>query len=127
MRATLRFIGEELDPSVVSRVLGMTPTESGRRGDPIVAVLSRNRTATRPASSGYWLLDLSDGEPGDARAALENLLRAGPEPPVWKRLGACVELTIHEAPPRQSTHELLGTAIVTELSARGVVVAVNED
>jgi hypothetical protein len=127
MRTTLRFIGEQLDPGEISRVLGMTPTQSGRRGDPIVATLSRGRTATRPASSGYWVLAVSDGELPDARAELENLLRSTPDPAVWKGLGVHAELTIHEAPAGQSANALLGGDIVKELDARGVVVAVNED
>jgi hypothetical protein len=127
MRATLRFIGEQLDPGAISRVLGMTATDSGRKGDAIVATLPRGRTVTRPASSGYWILDVSDGEPADARTALETLLNSAPDPAVWKSLGVHAELTIHEAPPGQSANALLGSRIIQELDARGVVVAINED
>jgi hypothetical protein len=127
MRATLRFIGEELDPEAVSLALERAPTQSGRKGDRIEATLSRGRKVSRPASVGYWALELGGREPAQVRLSLHELLAALPGPAVWKDLKAYPELTVHEAPPGATTELLLGSDNLEELSARGVVVSVSED
>ncbi len=65
-RASLRFFGEDLDPSEVSQLLGSGPTNQNRRGDATQSghVLER----------GSWRLTSEDLEPGDLESQIRNLL-----------------------------------------------------
>lgn len=127
MNASLRAIAEDLDPERVTRTIGVSPTESGRKGDPIVAALSGGRTVSRPTSAGYWVLELPGSEIAELRLSLEKLLDSAPDPTEWKRLQAHIELTVHDAPPDLTPATLLGTPTLARLSERGVVVAINTD
>jgi hypothetical protein len=85
----LRVCGDDLDPDVVTRLLGHAPTRSQRKGQP---VLSSAGDTKRIARTGSWLLDrpvrhdrslddeigsLLDGLPQDAQvwAALSERYR----------------------------------------------------
>ena len=67
--ASVCVYGDELDPQAISQALGVPPSRSGRRGDP----LRKGRTVDR----GFWILTTRDAgvaaEPGDSSAHLRAL------------------------------------------------------
>jgi hypothetical protein len=64
--ATLCFYGDDLDPSRLSKLLGVEPSSSGRKGDP----LRRGRVVPR----GFWCLTTRDTcASGEASAHVEAL------------------------------------------------------
>lgn len=56
-RATLclRVCGDDLDPDLVTRLLGHAPTRSQRKGQPVLS--ARTGGTKRIARIGSWLLD----------------------------------------------------------------------
>ncbi|HEU5314744.1 MAG TPA: DUF4279 domain-containing protein [Chloroflexota bacterium] len=65
-RVSLRVLGEDLDPDAVTRALGVAPSDSLRRGDPVT------RGARRVHAIGLWSWDA--GAPATAPLA-EHLAR----------------------------------------------------
>jgi hypothetical protein len=77
----LRVVGENLDPDVVTRLLGREPSRSQRKGEPILSPAGEVR---RTARTGSWLLDVPDDENATLSEAIEALLRSLPsDPSVW--------------------------------------------
>jgi hypothetical protein len=57
---SLRFFGDDLDPDVVSSLLGAQPTTCCRKGD-----LFRGKVSERIEKTGKWLLQLPE-KPGES-------------------------------------------------------------
>lgn len=72
-RATLTLQGAELDPEELTRILGVLPTRSHRRGDPFGA----GREETRAA--GDWMLEVNVAAPDEAETVLSKLFAMLPE------------------------------------------------
>jgi hypothetical protein len=83
---TFRILGDNLNPREVTRVLGCKPSESERKGDPI---LRKDGTVARLARTGSWRLRLTpeDTDEWDCSEAMMKLMKRFPEDrAVWKQL-----------------------------------------
>ena len=77
--ATLRIIGDDLDPDEVTRLLGAEPTAQSRKGEP-------NRSGY-PAQRGIWRLNATEQVPGDLNTQIDELLaKVTPDLSVWADL-----------------------------------------
>jgi hypothetical protein len=77
--ATLRIIGEDLDPYEVTRLLGIEPTAQARKGEP-------NRSGY-PGQPGIWRLSATEQAPGDLNTQIVELLaKITSDPSVWAHL-----------------------------------------
>jgi hypothetical protein len=78
---SLRIVGEALNPSEITRLLGVEPTRSARRGD--TSRISSGREVI--ARFGSWLLDAADS--GNLNTQIGTLLATLPsDPTVWHEL-----------------------------------------
>jgi len=76
---TLRFFGDDLDPTDVSRILGAEPTISRRKGDRI--------PDGRIAETGSWLLSAEPMSRASLEAQIDSLFaRLSPEAGLWRPL-----------------------------------------
>jgi Domain of unknown function (DUF4279) len=66
--AALRIVGEELNPSEITRMLGAEPTYSHSKGDVLI------RPRGRIAKLGMWRLEALPLEPSDFNAQVASLL-----------------------------------------------------
>ena len=55
--ASIRILGQDLNPSEVSELLGCEPTSHSKKGEPVKL---KHRTVERLATSGRWSLDVED-------------------------------------------------------------------
>lgn len=82
--ATLRFVGDALDPDEVTALLGSPPTSGARKGEPM------RRTpagAAVPARTGIWRLKASPRSPGDLDARVaEQLGGLTSDLAIWRSL-----------------------------------------
>lgn len=69
--ATLRIMGDNLDPTEITRLLGCAPDAAQTRGEEIPA---RKGGSVRIARIGMWRLSATDREPGDLDAQIRDLL-----------------------------------------------------
>jgi hypothetical protein len=68
--ATLRIMGDSLDPDEVTRLLGATPTSTRIKGKPWKKAGGREHIARK----GSWQLDAEDREPADINDQVRELL-----------------------------------------------------
>lgn len=66
--ATLRFVGQDVDPALVTAKLGISPTSSTRRGDPVKSHPEYQR------KDGVWALDSDLPETSSVAEHIEHLL-----------------------------------------------------
>lgn len=69
--ATLRIMGNNLDPTEITRLLGCAPDAAQTRGEEIAA---RSGGSVRIARKAMWRLSATDGEPEDLDAQIRELL-----------------------------------------------------
>lgn len=82
-KVSLRFAGEDLDPEVVSRGLGLRPDKSYRKGE----IASWGRFKGRAAESGFWHLSTEALEPGDLNAQITDMLtHATSDVSAWRNI-----------------------------------------
>ena len=78
----LRFFGDDLDPDVVSSMIGAQPTSSCRKGD-----LFRGKVAERVERTGKWLLSLPEKQGESFEPQIDALLDALTQDlAVWREL-----------------------------------------
>lgn len=81
--ATLRIIGDSLDPDEVTRLLGTLPSESQRKGQESVDKTGR----VRVARFGAWRIHASETSPADLDAQVKEILsKPSSDLAVWKEL-----------------------------------------
>jgi len=68
---TLRIMGDDLIPDVITKLLGVSPTHAETKGDKIVG---KKTGHVRIAKSGMWRLCASDCEPEDMDRQVERIL-----------------------------------------------------
>lgn len=68
--ATLRFFGDDLDPDEISRLLGVLPTKSARKG--AIRRFPNGREVV--PRRGSWRLEVPDRSPGDLSSQIVELL-----------------------------------------------------
>jgi hypothetical protein len=78
----LRFFGDDLDPEVVSSMLGAQPTSACRKDD-----IFRGKVSERVERTGRWLLNMPE-KPGESfEPQIEDLLgRLTQDLAVWREL-----------------------------------------
>ncbi|MES2889631.1 MAG: DUF4279 domain-containing protein [Pseudomonadota bacterium] len=82
-RATLRIMGDDLEPAEVSRLLGVEPSLAYRKGE--LALVTKRR---RPAKLGMWQFQCPPMKPSDFDAQVAMLLSPlTQDMKIWKRLG----------------------------------------
>ena len=87
---SLRIAGEDLEPDLVSRVLGIAPTFGARKGE-------RRRSGEREViqPTGVWSFELPDSPEWEIADALRELLTRFPPPgPVWDTLAEKYHLDV---------------------------------
>jgi len=82
VQVSLRISGDDLDPEVVSVLLGSRPTKSYRKGEVIPGV-----RAHRIAPTGMWILHETEANEGDLESRINYLLdRISSNPTAWTAL-----------------------------------------
>jgi hypothetical protein len=80
--ATLRIVGENLDPDEISALLGCAPTRSERKGE---VLASKTTGRSRTLKLGAWCLEASDREPENLDAQIGEILdKLTPSMDVWQ-------------------------------------------
>jgi Domain of unknown function (DUF4279) len=78
-KATLRIVGDALDPLQITQALGRSPHLSHRKGE-----TKRNGS---PAVTGQWHLEASPASPGDLDAQVAEILGSlSQDLSVWREL-----------------------------------------
>lgn len=81
--ASLRFLGDDLNPDELTKLLGCAPTKSERKGEKIAGKVSGQRTAR----SGGWRLRAERREPGDFDTQISEILdQLTDDAHVWRDL-----------------------------------------
>ena len=82
--ASLRIMGDDLEPTEVSGMLGCTPTQGERKGDRVVGPKTGH---VRIAKSGMWRLEAARHTPENLDAQIEEILsKVSSDPGVWMQL-----------------------------------------
>jgi hypothetical protein len=82
--ATLRIVGDNLDPDEITALLGCAPTRSERKGD---VLTSKTTGRSRTLKLGAWCLEASDREPEDLDGQIAELLdKLSPSMDVWQSI-----------------------------------------
>jgi hypothetical protein len=118
-RATLALEGPNLDPEAMTDLMGVAPTRSHRRGDPIGA----GRDDIRP--TGDWLLEINVSAPEEAEAALSQLFALLPKgDDVWTELNASyrVHLNLMMVVKAWNRGFQLSAPLLHEVTRRGLAV-----
>ena len=88
VHVTLAVYGPELDPDVISSLLGCPPTHAHRRGE-------QRGAARSPWPQGAWLLTLEGEPPITPDELAQRLLRQLPlDPGFWRELASKYEVRI---------------------------------
>jgi len=116
--ARIRFLGKDLEPSVVTDALGLPPTRSHRKGD----AMPRYPERTRPR--GSWGLDSELPETATVEEHVAHLLdRIGASAPAIRRIvedGAVGELYVSYFVPPGSATVLLHPDVLGRLNSLGL-------
>jgi hypothetical protein len=82
--ATLRIVGENLDPDEITALLGCAPTRGERKGD---VLTSKTTGRSRTVKVGAWCLDASDREPENLDGQIGEILdKLTPSMDVWQSI-----------------------------------------
>jgi hypothetical protein len=117
---SLRFFGDDLDPDMVTAVLGKPPSSSRRKGD---VVARQSSGAEILAQTGGWILEASSQTPADLDAQVKELLEGlTTELAEWRKLSSRYRADVFVGLFMNETNE--GMAISAEtmgvLGARGI-------
>jgi hypothetical protein len=118
--ATLRVMGDDLDPADITRLLGHAPTRAHARGQ---AWTSRTTGIERIHKFGAWILIADDAEPEDIGAQATALLaKVTPDLAIWREIGARFEIDLFCGLFMEESNEGMGLspAILQALGERGI-------
>jgi hypothetical protein len=91
-RATLRIIGDLLDPKEITKLLGGSPTSAQKKGD---VIIGRTTGQKREARHGMWRLVASEKSPENLDGQVEEILsQLTKDITVWDRLGSQFRLDL---------------------------------
>ncbi|MGE0056523.1 MAG: DUF4279 domain-containing protein [Dehalococcoidia bacterium] len=116
-RATLTLQGADLDPEELTRLMGVTPTRSHRRGD----LIGAGREETRP--SGDWVLEVNVRAPEETDAVLSKLFAMLPESDAaWAELNSRYQVSLHLMMVAKAWNRgfQLSTPLLQEVARRGL-------
>ena len=81
--ASLRIIGDDLDPNEITKMLGAAPTQAARMGERRAGKSGREIVAR----TGSWRLEAAEREPGDLDAQLREIFaQVTSDLAVWSEL-----------------------------------------
>jgi len=123
VRITLRIFGNGLDPTAVSRQLGLIPSKAAKSGD--VIARSRRSSRVRRASTGTWIYAACRVHADSVSLAIDNLLRMlEPAGEAFLRLSEMykVDLSLGVFPSSTGTILELPVPLLAALSAKGIAV-----
>ena len=117
--ASLRIFGDDLQPEVVSRILGCTPTKTWPKGH-IQICKSGREVAKR---TGGWLLHASDAEPENLDGQVAELLaKLTSDIAIWTEVGQRFEVDLFVGWFMESSNEGVSISSKTmfALAERGI-------
>ena len=130
MEIYLNLVAETLIPDDITKILGGPPHESGKKGDPIFATLSRGRTVARPATSGYWQRMIIAEEENISEESMSELFNGlSMANQIWKSITSNYDgnITVHEAGPNRSDKKLFPPKWLMIFKDFGLKLYINED
>lgn len=121
--ATVRFLGDDLDPSFVTGTLSITPSASHRRDE------AMPRYSERKWQRGFWGLDSDLSETASVEEHVAHLLdRIGPRESAIRRIvegGAVGELYVSCFEPPGNATVLLHPESLGRLSSLGLTLLIS--
>lgn len=91
-QATLRLIGDTLDPVEISRLLGCQPDCSYQKGDELIGKVSGHK---RLAPTGHWSIKAAIRKPENLESQIIELLaKLTDDLAIWSQLGARYRLEL---------------------------------
>jgi hypothetical protein len=123
--ATLRIVGENLDPDEITALLGCAPTRGERKGD---VLTSKTTGRSRTVKVGAWCLDASDREPEDLDGQISELLgKLTPSTDVWQSIADRYRVDLFCGFFMHATNEgvEISPASLAALGQRGIVLGLN--
>ncbi len=86
-RLTLWFLGEDLDPSQLTNLLGWMPKRSWVKGE-----IRRSKSGDTVRETGAWLFSVPDREPGDLDGQFKQLFsELSADLEIWRSLASRFE------------------------------------
>jgi len=122
VRASLRVLGDSLEPEEVSALLGRPPTRMHRKGDPIAGKAGGDQVEP----TGAWILDSGLSEKAELEEHIESMLGTlTNDSDEWDSLLARFTATVHCSLflDRYNEGLELSPRISQALSERGLVIA----
>ena len=90
--ASIRFYGPDLDPEMLSQLLGASPTRSGRKGEP---QSGSDGDDSRTNRTGFWLIDYGEPDETDLEEKVESLLRKLTDNlEIWQEITAAYQVDV---------------------------------
>ena len=119
--ASLRIMGDDLDPDEVTRLLGALPTKGSKKGEFFyTSTGSRHRSRT-----GIWALQVEHQRPGNLDKQIEQLLEPLTDDlAIWNDLAARFKLEIFCGlfTEEYNSRMTLAPNTVLALGSRGIVI-----
>jgi hypothetical protein len=90
--ASLRIIGDDLNPEEITSLLGCEPTQGQRKGE---AIIGKKIGSVRVARTGLWRLGVADSDPAEIDAQIGEILgRLSSDLKVWRDLASRFEMDL---------------------------------
>jgi hypothetical protein len=118
--AALRFFGDDLDPTEITRLLGAAPSMSQRKGD---VLTSQDSGRTRTAKFGSWILEAGDRQPEDLDGQIGEILgKLTPTLAVWSALSTRYRVDLFCGLEMRESNEgvEISTKSLVSLGERGI-------
>ncbi len=123
MKMVLNIVGENLDPALVSTVLGGEPFRAGKKGQPLTAADDRGHATSAPALAGFWQRCVSFKPSAALDSVIEGLL-AGltKDAAIWQRLSSQfrTEISLHGVLPHLRHSDIFSAGTLGLLQKRGL-------
>jgi len=123
--ATLRIIGDDIDPVEITRLLGHEPTSAERMGQEIVG---KSTGKVRVARTGSWRLEAGPRSPGDLDAQIGEILsKLSSDLDIWQKLAERFRMDLFCGLflSGGSGGEEIAAKSMTALGSRGIVLGLD--
>jgi hypothetical protein len=122
--ATLRVMGDSLQPELITQVLGCEPTSAQRKGDD----LTGKSGASRVARFGMWRLEAAAREPADLNEQVSEILaKLTQDLEVWRSVTAAhtTDLFCGLFMDRRNEGLELSSTSMAALGSRGILLGLD--
>ena len=119
-RASLRIIGDLLDPEEITKLLGGSPTSAEKKGDMIIG---RTTGKKREVRRGMWRLVASEKSPENLDGQVEEILnQLTKDIAVWGKLGSQFKMDLFCGIFMEAGNEgmTISSKTLLELGQRGI-------